>query len=91
LFGDFSPISHITMTNNVFRASRNAFYFCAYTGARQPSKPYPTGTNLVWVGNTFERGASGRCGDAGATPDWGAHSSNVWAANVWSDGRPVAP
>jgi hypothetical protein len=91
LFGDFSSISHITVTNNVFRASHDTFYYCAYTGARQPAKPYPVGTNLVWIGNIFERGPSGRCGDAGATADWAAQSGNVWTKNIWSDGRPVAP
>ncbi len=91
LFADFSPITNITMTNNVFRANPADFYFCLYTGAHQPSKPYPIGSNLVFMGNVFEAGSSGKCGAAGATQDWSAGSGNIWARNTWSTGAPTIP
>jgi hypothetical protein len=92
MFGDFSPISNVTMTNNVFKANPVDFYYCAYTGAHQAGKAYPTGTNLRWIGNVFENGpGGGTCGDAGASYDWQAGPGNVWSGNVWSNGTPVQP
>jgi hypothetical protein len=91
LFADFSPITNITMTNNVFRANPADLYFCLYTGAHQPSKPYPVGSNLVFMGNVFEAGSSGKCGAAGATQDWSEGAGNVWAHNIWSTGAPTIP
>lgn len=84
LFGDFSPISNMTVTNNLFKATNEAGY-CAYTGAGLSSKPYPRGTNLVWKNNVFERGAHGTCGFGGAVRDWAANAGNVWCNNTWDN------
>lgn len=88
-YGDFSAITNMTVTNNLLRASQGQFYQCVYTGAFLSGKKYPTGNHLVWTGNTFERGASGKCGDAGPVADWQNGNSNVWSGNRWSDGAPL--
>jgi hypothetical protein len=84
LFGDFSAISNMTVTNNLFKATHAAGY-CAYTGAGLSGKPYPNGTNLVWKDNVFQRGDNGKCGFGGAVRDWKANSGNVWCNNTWDN------
>lgn len=90
-FGDFSAITNATVSNNLFKASQGQFFWCAYSGAFSPNKPHPTGSNLHWTGNTFERGASGKCGDTqgGPVADWQNGNGNLWSGNVWSDGTPL--
>jgi hypothetical protein len=88
-FGDNSAISNTLVTNNLFMASTGQFGFCVYTGGYESSKAYPNGTNLVWTGNTFQRGPSGKCGSAGPVADWKANTGNVWTGNVWDDGTPL--
>jgi hypothetical protein len=84
LFGDFSAISNMTVTNNLFKATSAAGY-CAYTGAGLSSKPYPNGTKLVWKDNVFQRGNNAKCGFAGAVRDWKGNSGNVWCNNTWDN------
>ena len=88
LFGDFSPISNMTVTNNLFRSTMQAGY-CAYTGAGLSGKPYPIGTNLKWSGNVWQRGANRMCGFGGAVRDWKANTGNSWCNNLWDDKTPV--
>jgi hypothetical protein len=90
MFGDFSPVSNVTMTRNIFVANPKDFYYCVYTGANQPGKAYPTGSNLKWIGNVFQTGSRGTCGDAGPVYDWRAGSGNVWSGNKWSSGPTLA-
>jgi hypothetical protein len=90
-FGDNSPISNVVVSNNLLQADPFEEYWCAYTGAAQPSKPYPTGSNLQWVNNTFERGSGGQCGGAGPVYDWASGNGNVWSGNVWDSGGAVTP
>lgn len=94
-FGDTGGggISHITVNDNFFFASVGTFGYCTYTGAAQPSKPFPTGTFLVYTNNVFQTGASGKCGDNGtAIADWACNTGNVGNAgglNKYSDGSTV--
>jgi hypothetical protein len=87
LFGDFSAITNVTVTNNILRSSDDASY-CAYTGAGI-TKPYPVGTNLVWKNNVFERGANRKCASNGAVAGWDYNAGNIWSGNTWDDGTPI--
>ena len=91
-YGDFAPISNITVTNTLLKATNDA-YFCAYTGANQPAKTYKVGTHLSWTNNVFERGTSGICGSVGGGPvaDWSSSGTgNTWCNNTWvNTGTPV--
>lgn len=82
-YGDNSPAGHALVTNNILEGDGPSY--CAYTGANQTSKPFPTGTNLVWTGNVFVRGSTTKCGWAGsgAVFDWAPNTGNVWCGNVW--------
>jgi len=84
-FGDFGPIKNVTVNNNLFMASEDAGY-CVDTNAYKPGKAYPTGQNLIWTNNTFQRGSNGRCGNYGPTDEWQSGNGNVWSGNKWDDG-----
>ena len=88
-FGDFSAITNTTVTNNLFRATNDAYY-CLHSGY-EPGKPYPNGGRLTFTGNIFERGSSGTCGDADPVFNWN-NSAGTWCNNVWdNDGTNVLP
>ncbi len=88
---DFSPITNVTVSDNLLVANPADQYFCAYTGAAQPTKPYPAGTQIVWKNNTFQRGDSGKCGGTGPVYDWAYNAGNVWTGNHWDDGTVLNP
>lgn len=88
LFGDFSPVSYVTVTNNLFLASPQASY-CLYGGS-VASKAYPTADHVTVSGNVFQRGANNKCAAYGPVADWTA-GSNTWSGNTWDDGQPVNP
>lgn len=84
-FGDFGVIQNITVNNNLFMASSDPGY-CVITNASKPGKAYPTGKNLVWTNNTFQRGSNGKCGYYGPVDNWVGGNGNVWTGNKWDDG-----
>lgn len=97
MYPDFEPIHDVLVQGNQFVNTPG--YFCAY-GGWEPSKPYnsdPTNaTNIKYLGNTWQRGPSRRCGgpsDGGApiTSFRPERSGNQFdAANVWApDGARV--
>jgi hypothetical protein len=89
LFGDFSAVTNTTVTNNLFRATDDAYY-CLHSGY-EPGKPYPNGGRLTFTGNIFERGSSGKCGGANPVFNWN-NSAGTWCNNVWdTDGTNVLP
>lgn len=89
LFGDFSAITNGTITNNLFRATNDA-YFCVHTGY-EPSKPFPNGKNLTYTGNVWEKGSSGTCGGAGSAVFAWNNSAGTWCNNLFSDGTQALP
>lgn len=89
LFGDFATISNFTVTNNLFPSDNNSASYCVYPNGSQPGKPYPTGTNETWTGNTFERGPNRKCGQYGPVANWRNGPGMVWSGNVWDDGTPL--
>lgn len=88
-FGDFAPIQNVTVNNNLFMASPDAGY-CVATNAQKTGKAYPTGKNLTWTNNTFQRGSNGKCGYYGVVDEWQSGNGNVWSGNHWDDGTALS-
>ena len=80
-------MTNMTITGNLFKATNDA-YHCLHLGYA-PSKPYPNGGNLNYSGNVFEKGRSGKCGDAGPVYDWN-NSAGSWCNNKFDDGHPAS-
>jgi hypothetical protein len=90
LFGDFEPISHVTVEDNLLKANDSSVSYCAYAGW-EPSKEYPIPDHIAFTGNVFERGPSGKCGVYGAITSWYQGGTNTWSGNAWDDGTPLSP
>lgn len=96
LFGDFGTISNVTVSNNLFLASPTSSIpgstsaFCMY-GGDESSKKFPTSSNVVVTGNTFQRGPNKKCGLFGAIADMTISNGNAWSSNVWDDGTVLQP
>lgn len=90
LFGDFSPITDVTIENNHFRATPGGW--CGSFG-HNPQKPYGSASAGVVVrGNVFDRGDNGKCGAFGAATSYRFDGpGNIWEDNTWDDGTPVEP
>ena len=97
-YGDFAPISNITIKRNFLVSSfttgseefRQAGY-CLNPGY-YGGKPYPNPTNMTVTENIFGRGQSGKCGVFGPTNSLnaiGQGSTNVWSGNRYSDGTVI--
>ena len=87
LFGDFEPITNVTIDDNLFRATPGAF--CLRLGY-DPSKTYGSKTARVVVrNNVFERGPTGQCGTLG--PVTSAPSDLDWASNSFDDAATLEP
>ena len=90
LFGDFEPVTRVTVENSLLKANGSSISYCAY-GGYQPSKPYPVSTYIVFSGNVFERGTNGKCGVYGPVTSWRADTGNEWTNNRWDDGTVLNP
>lgn len=86
LFGDNAAPNGATFINNLFKQTNGLCYYCVYTGASQPSKPFKPGVNITFRDNVFEKGANGKCGDAGVAADWATGNGNVSCNNKFDDG-----
>lgn len=90
LFGDFDPISHVTIDDNLLKANNSSISYCAY-GGEAPSKPFPHANHVSFTNNVFERGANNKCGYYGPITSFDPNQpGNVWSGNVWSDGTTLA-
>ena len=91
LFGDFQPISRVTVDRNLFRANGSSIPWCVY-GGESPGKPYPVATDVVFTDNVFERGVKDRCGVYGPVTSFDPEAEgNAWTGNTWDDGAVVLP
>ncbi len=92
LFGDFAPISDVTIVGNLFRANTTGASYCLHAGYN-PSKPYGSNpTGVVVKNNVFERGSNNKCGIYGpVTSFYSSGSGNTWSGNTWNDGGTVPP
>lgn len=91
LFGDFDPVSRVTIDRNLLRANDSSISYCAY-GGHEPSKEYPIATQIVFTDNVFERGDNNKCGVYGPVSSFQRSAEgNVWKGNVWDEGGRVRP
>jgi len=91
LFGDFDPVTNVTVDNNLLKANNSSISYCAY-GGYEPSKAYPIATNIKYTNNVFERGANGKCGVYGPVTSFQTGASgNIWSGNVFTDGTVIKP
>jgi hypothetical protein len=87
MYGDFTAITNVLVQNNLL----NGGAFCAYGGSLT-EKPYPTGSNIRFIGNHFGTKYIATCGQYGPIYGWAYNAGNVWSANVWDGtGLPVTP
>ena len=98
LFGDFDPISNVTVDKSLFVSSSAAFGgvpYCIDTNNPNSGKTFPNATNEVVTNNVFQRGVrpandgSNRCGQYGPVYAWTNGNGNVWSGNTWDDGKPL--
>jgi hypothetical protein len=84
LYGDFGPITDVTVTNNLFPGINNYPSYCVYGGS-STGKAYNTATKVTFTGNQFGAGPNGKCGQFGPVAGWTVNS-NTWSNNTWADG-----
>lgn len=91
LFGDFEPVTDVTVERNLFKANDSSISYCAY-GGHSPSKAFPIATGIRYRDNVFERGPNGKCGVYGAITSFQSSAEgNVWSGNVFDDGTVLDP
>jgi hypothetical protein len=92
LFGDFGPISDVTIDRNLFKARSTGASYCLHAGYN-PTKPYGSNpTNIDVTGNVFERGTNNKCGIYGPVTSFLASGSgSTWTGNTWDGGGAVTP
>ncbi len=90
LFGDFGPVSDVTIEGNLFQASRGGY--CGSFGYNPGKEFGEAATEIVVVDNVFERGSTGMCGVYGAVTSFSVDGEgNRWSGNTWDDGSTLAP
>src|SRR5690606_38203267 len=87
-FGDFSKISDVTVTGNLFKATPGGY--CGTFGYNE-GKPYGTSpTGIVVTDNVFEPGSGGKCGYWGPVTGFSSGEGNKWSGNRWLDGSAIS-
>jgi hypothetical protein len=86
-FGDFSPISDVLVTGNLFKATAGGY--CGTFGLNLQKTHGASPMRVVVRNNVFERGPTSRCGLYGAATGFGATSGSSWTNNKWLDGAPL--
>jgi hypothetical protein len=94
-YPDFAPITHNTITDNLFMANPTGTGFCAYGGATA-GKPFsndPTNaTYIKFVDNVWQKGSDGKCGTYGPVTGFDKNrTGNEWTGNKFDDGKVIAP
>ncbi|GCD91323.1 hypothetical protein [Nocardioides sp. LS1] len=90
LFGDFGPVTDVTVEDNLFLAGRGGY--CGSFGDNPEKKYGEASTGIVVVDNVFERGPTGTCGTYGAATSFRSDGEgNRWADNTWDDGSVLTP
>jgi hypothetical protein len=89
LFGDFGPITHVTIDGNWLGGSKG-ISFCFY-GGDSSGKGFPHADHVIFRNNVFQKSPTGHCGDYGPVAGFNTSGSgNVWSNNKFDDGTPVA-
>ena len=90
LFGDFEPISDVTVTGN-FLGANTGISYCIY-GGEASSKPFPHADHVRFHDNVVERGENGTCGGYGPVTSFDENGEgNEWSNNTWDDGTQLDP
>lgn len=94
-YPDFAPITHDTITFNLFGDNNVGIGFCIYGGgtAGKPFSSDPTNaTYVVITDNIFKKGANGLCGLYNWVTDFlSPRTGNSWARNKLDDGTNAPP
>jgi hypothetical protein len=91
LFGDFDPVTHVTVDGNLLKANNSSISYCAY-GGYQPTKAFAVATFITFTNNVFERGTNRKCGVYGAVTSFQSGATgNQWSNNTWDDGAVLNP
>jgi hypothetical protein len=94
-YPDFAPITHNTITDNLFMANPAGIGYCSYGGATR-TKPFsdaPTNaTYIKFIDNVWQKGPDGKCGEYGPVTDFDkTRTGNEWTGNKFDDGTVIAP
>jgi hypothetical protein len=90
IFGDFQPLKDFRFEDNLVLSTPGGY--CASFGYNPGAKHGDNPTNIVVIGNVFQRGTTGKCGVWGAATSFlEAGAGNVWQDNTWEDGAPLQP
>jgi len=94
-YPDFAPITHNTITGNLFASNPTGTGFCAYGGstAGKPFSGDPTNaTHIKFADNVWQRGANGKCGTYGPITGFDqSRTGNQWVNNKFDDGTVISP
>jgi hypothetical protein len=91
LFGDFDPVTRVTIDGNLLKANNSSISYCAY-GGYQPTKAYAVSNYIVFTNNVFERGTNRKCGVYGPVTSFQSSATgNQWSNNKWDDGAVLSP
>jgi hypothetical protein len=94
-YPDFAAPHDWLIQGNLFVANPNGAAYCSYGGS-SPGKPYSsdplTGTNIQFIGNTFQRGSNRQCAAYGPIDAFNASKAGaVWVGNTYDDLTPITP
>lgn len=92
LFGDFEPITDVTIDGNLLTANGHAGY-CLAAG-HSATKPFgPDAANITVINNVFQRGDTNQCAAFGPFTDYRISGNpppgSTWSNNTWDDGTPL--
>jgi hypothetical protein len=89
LFGDFSAINDVYVSDNFFPGIGNAPTYCIYGGS-STAKPYPHATDVRFTNNVIGRGPNGKCGQFGPVTGFDSSGAgNQWTGNRFDDGTGI--
>ena len=101
MYGDFDPLSNITVNKNLLVSDAQAYSglpYCFNGSNPTLGKPYPYATDEVVTDNVFQKGGpptspSRQCGVYGPVFAWtapnGQNAGDTWSGNTWDDGTPL--
>ncbi len=89
-YGGFGPVQNNLIEGNRFIGGTSSF--CAFGGSTDGKRYSDDARDIRFVDNTFERGATGKCGNLGPVSGFDESApGNVWRNNKWDDGTTLAP
>jgi hypothetical protein len=94
-YPDFAPITHNTISNNLFMANPSGTGYCAYggaTGKKEFSGDPTNATYIKFINNVWQKGSDGKCGTYGPITGFDKNrTGNEWTGNKFDDGTVIGP